>query len=244
MKTETIELIGGYTAVDPKTKKETIHREVVFGKRLTAQDLMNIDVNPQAIIDTNYQDLMRRQMITKFGTLKMPVVLTALSSLDSIDRDDLESAADRFLVATRDERTSEIRENNAVKLMFGFEINETNYNVVEFGNRITGLDFIEADTLSLRGIARDCFLIGKQISKLSNDNGSAFINGQVGLDKFNSLDGEDLHLLKVGAELFRQMFRYKREAVQEQRDGSNDSDISAGNETIGSGNNGDADGAN
>ncbi len=209
MKTETIELIGGYTDKDGKT-----HKTVTFGKRLTAKDLMNVDTNPQARIETQYQDLIRRQMITKFGTLKMPVGLNALSSLNSIDRDDLESAADRFLANSREGREGEFREINLIKLMFGFEIGETFYDVVEFGNQLIGLDEIEADVKGLRGVARDCFMVGRQISKLSTDDGTAAsITGKVDLDKFDSLDAEDLSLLKVGGELYRQSFRLKRESV-------------------------------
>lgn len=213
MKTETIELIGGYTAIDKDTKKEVVHKKVTFGKRLTAKDLIDLENHPQAANPTQHQDLIRRQMITKFGTLIMPVTLNALLSLDSIDRDDLDSAADRFLVLSREDRTGGLRENHEVKLMFGFEIDGAFYDVVTFGNRITGKDEVEADSLGLAGLRRNCFLIGKQISRISTDGGAAEIKGQIDLEKFDSLDSEDLSLLGIGAEVARQFFRVKRNQV-------------------------------
>ena len=231
MKTETIELIGGYTDKDGVT-----HKEVEFGKRLTAQDVMNLDTDPQARIATNYRDSIRRQMITKFGTLKTPVALKVFSSLDSIDRDDLESAGDRFLAATREERTADFRGDFTVKLMFGFEIDEVVYNVVQFGNRITGADDIEADLLSLRGVVRDCFLIGRQISKISSQDGAFSIDGKVDLETFFTVDAEDIDLLKVGAEIFRQSFRAKGKELQKLSDGAKGGDSGAGNEVDGNGN--------
>ncbi len=78
-------------------------------------------------------------------------------------------------------------------------------------------------------MARDCFLIGKQISKLSTDDGTASIEGKVDLDKFKSLDAEDLSLLKVGAELFRQSFRLNREGISGKPDGASGVNSNEGN---------------
>lgn len=200
-----IKLIGGYLEKDRKTTKETLHQEVVFGKRLTVKDLRLIDSNPQAKIPTMYQDLVRRQMITKFGTLRTPVPLTVLLSLDSIDRDDLSLASDKFLELGRSERDFEFLSNTKVKLPFGFIIGEIEYDVVEFGNRINGNDAVQAD--AYQGLSRLCFLIGRQISKISTSDNTASIEGQVSLDDFDSLDAESVPMLEVSAEIFRQTFR-------------------------------------
>lgn len=85
----TIELPIGCTAIDLKTKKEAFHSKVTFGKRLMVKDLIALDNDPQAQNPTQYQDLVRRKMITKFGSLTMPVALNVLLGLDVIDRDDL-----------------------------------------------------------------------------------------------------------------------------------------------------------
>lgn len=220
-----IELIGGYTDKDKIT-----HRDVTFGKRLTAEDLMNLDSDPQAQNPTQYGDLIRRRMITEFGTLKMPVALNALLALDSIDRDDLESAAEKFLQMSRGERTSELREKHTVKLFYGFEIDGTFYDVVQFGNRTVGKDEVEADGLGLQGVSRACFMIGRQISRISTEDGLASIDGQIDLNAFKSLDGEDLNLLRIGAEMWRISFRLAGKTVSGQRNGKNSVSADARNE--------------
>ena len=207
----TIELIEGYTAVDPKTKKETTHTTVTIGKRLTAKDLMDLDNDPQGQNPTQYQDLIRRKMITSFGTLTMPVPLNVLLSLDSVDRDDLGAATDKFL-SERDGRETEFLENHLVQLAFGFVIDGTEYTRVQFGNRITGRDDVEADAHG-NGVARRCFLIGRQISQISTGDGLASIEGQIALETFHALDAESINILWVGAELFRQSFRLKRKVL-------------------------------
>ncbi len=216
----TIELIQGFT-----DEKGVNHKSVTFGKRITAQDLMDLDNDPQAQNPTQYVDLIKRKMITAFGSLKMPVTLNALLSLDSIDRDDLTKASDKFLALSRGNRTSEFRNDHEVKLFFGFEIDGTFYDTVKFGNRITGKTEVEADALG-NGIARSCFLIGRQISRISTGDGAASIDGVVDLQKFNSLDGEDMNLLRIGAEMWRISFRFRGKDVS--GNGNGDGGISAG----------------
>lgn len=223
--THSIELIEGYKTTDPATGQEIKHTTVTFGRRVTAKDLMSLDNDPQSANQTQYNDLIRRKMITKFGTLKMPVALNVLLSLDSIDRDDLAFAADRFLRESRGERTFEYLDNHTVKLPFGFDIDGTIYNVVRFGNRITGRDNVEADGYG-NGVTRLCFTIGKQIAEISTEDNTASIKGTVELEHFDSLDSEDITILQVGSELWRQSFRHKRKAVSPERNGGDS--VSAG----------------
>ena len=241
IKEYTIELGSGYAAKDAETKKEIVHRSVTFGRRLMTQDLINLDNNPQAQNPTQYNDLVRRRMITKFGTLPMPVSLGALLSLDSIDREDLAAAADKFTVESRGETFGEIRENGDVKLRFGFQIGETNYDVVQFGKLTTGRDEVDADALG-PGIARYCCLIGRQITKISTSDGTASINGAVSVEKFYTLDAEDFNQLRIGAKMFEVAFRIKRKSLSEQRNGNDRLRAGKGNEDVGSGSAGNADG--
>src|SRR4051812_48124640 len=117
-----IELLEGYT-----DNKGVRHFSVEFGKRLTVKDLIALDNDPQAKNPTQYQDLIRRKMVTKFGTIKGAVPLNVLLGLNSIDREDLEKGADKFIELSRGEKTGEYLENNAVKLRFGFELDGTFY---------------------------------------------------------------------------------------------------------------------
>ncbi len=233
----SIELSGGFNDKENKS-----HTRVVFGKRLTTKDLIDLDNDPQAANPTQYNDLIRRKMIVKFGDLKMPATLNALLSLDSIDREDLAAAADKFVQASRGETIGEMREDGEVKLRFGFDIDGTTYNVVRFGKLTTGKDEMEADALG-SGVARQCFLIGRQITSLSTDDGLARIEGAVAPDKFNALDAEDFNQLRMGELLWRNSFRLKRTGVSVERDGGDGVYSGAGDAIVGSGDSESADGA-
>src|ERR1044072_2484332 len=80
---KTVTLAVGYN-----DGKET-HTNVEVSRRLLGADLFAIDDNPQSAIATNHEFMILARAITKFGTLRVPVPLTVLLSLDSIDRDDL-----------------------------------------------------------------------------------------------------------------------------------------------------------
>jgi hypothetical protein len=219
----TIELIGGYT-----DKKGVTHRRVTIGKRITGKELFRAASDPQAVLDTQYNALILREKITEFGTLKMPVGLDVLLLLDSIDRDDLNDASNRFSgqAQTEDDDASdvaatepELLPDNRLRLLFGYTRNGLTYDLLEFGRRITGMDEIEADKLEFGGVKRQCFLAAKQISRLSQSEGTAELNGPFAPDflveMLESLDAVDLSYLRIASEVWRQSFRRPGENLQE-----------------------------
>lgn len=234
-----IELITGYT-----DKKGVTHREVVFGKRLTTLDLIALDTDPQAQDPTQYNDLIRRKMITKFGGLSVPVGLNVLLSLDMIDREDLDRAADAFMAESRDGRTGETRDGNIVKLRFGFDIDGTMYDIAQFGALTTGRDEVEANKLSLEGVGRECLMIGRQIIALRTEDGTvADLAGPVALKAFEKLDAEDLQLLRIGARFWRVSFRLQRTRVSDEPHSESGVSDDEGNGNDGGGSAKPADGA-
>jgi phage FluMu protein gp41 len=206
-----ITLIFGHT-----DKKGDVHKEVTFGRRPTAGDMILLDTDPQARSATQYTDLISRRAITAFGSLKVPVGLDVTLGLNSIDRADLQAGLDKFLELGREDRIGEYRDANTVKLRFGFNIDGTEYTVVEMNRITTGRDEADADVLGIsnpRGIAYNCFMIGRRITRLTTDDGAAAIEGPIGLDKFKDLDGEDLNLLRIGAQLADASFRVLGDGV-------------------------------
>lgn len=226
-----IELVIGYT-----DKTGVTHKKIEFGYRPTVGDLMKLDTDPQAQNPTQYTDLLNRRMMTKFGELKELPPLGVLLGLDSIDREDIEEGASQFLINSRNEKDVAMPESDLVVLRFGFVVDGTNYNKIKFGNRITGNDEVEADRLGLSGGAtRAAFIVGKQISEISTEDGSTKIEGQVGLEFFKTLDAEDFNFLRMSATLWTQSFRFKREKFSE-NDSKRDipADEGNGNERSGS----------
>jgi hypothetical protein len=185
--------------------------KVVFGKRITASDLIRIDENPMTQNATQYQDLVVAEAIAAFGALKMPVPLSALLDLDSIDREDITEGHNEFQRKSLGDRGAEILSDTKARLAFGFTVSEVDYPMVEFGRRLTGRDEVEADKRGLKpGIARLCFMIGRQISKISTADGANSIDGPIELEMFKSLDGADVWTLRGAAELWRQSFRVRK----------------------------------
>lgn len=226
-----ITLLTGYT-----DDKGVEHRDVTFGRRVTAGDLMLLDKDPRSTSGTQYADLVRRRMITKFGSLKMPVSEGVLLKLDAIDREDLQTASDVFIAQSRSDRNPEFLPDNIVRLRDGFTIGEEKFTRVHFGRLTTGADEVEADGLQLEGVSRECFMIGRQIVQLGVDDVSVGVDGPVALDAFNSLDAEDLNLLRIGARIWRVSFRLQREALQGERDGESDVPTDAGDGNVGGAN--------
>lgn len=223
-----IELIGGYT-----DKDGNIHKEVEFGKRLTVADMMLIERDPQAQNPVLYEDLVRRMMIVKFGTLKIPLMLPIFLQLDTIDRDDLGFAANEFLQKTRPGDNGELLPANSVRLMFGLTIESTTYNVFKFGKRLTGQDEADAHSKNLVGISKFAYEIGKQITEISESETGLTIKGSLTLEQMSSLDGEDFNLLRVAGELYRQSFRFGRETLSREQNGANGSTSDDENKNVG-----------
>lgn len=190
------------------------HR-VVFAHRITGADLFQIDTDPQSQNPTQYQDLIMRAAIVEFDSLKMPVPLNVLLDLDSVDRDDLTEGHNQFQVLSLGERSGEVLADFKARLAFGFRVGELTYPLVHFGRRITGRDEVAADLANLgAGIARLCFLIGRQISKIETADGAASLEGPIDIENFKSLDGADIFTLRGAAEVWRQTFRLGRGATK------------------------------
>jgi hypothetical protein len=212
-------------------KNGDVHKDVTFGRRPTAGDMILLDTDPQAKSATQYTDLIMRRAITAFGSLRVPAGLDVTLGLNSIDRTDMQAGLDKFLELSREDRTSEFRDANTVKLRFGFNIDGTEYTVVEMNRITTGRDEADADALGIsnpRGIGYNCFMIGRRITRLTTEDGAATIDGPIGLDKFKDLDGEDLNLLRIGAQLADASFRVMGDGVSRKlAAGSGDSPVEA-----------------
>lgn len=204
-----ITLARGYTDADGKE-----HREVTIGRRLTGRDMFALDDSPLAEIATQRHSLIVSKGITKFGSLSIPVSLKTLLSLTRTDREDLIGTYNRFALESAGERQPEFLPGNKVRLAFGFNIGGILYDMAEFGNEITGYDEVDGDKLGLTGLSHACFLIGREITRLSQSDGTAVLEGRVELESFEELDAADIANLQIAAALWRDSFRAPREKVQ------------------------------
>lgn len=203
---EAVTLIFGYK------DGNTTHKEVVFSHRLTGADLLRISDDEMSEKTTQFNLMMQQAAITKFGSLSMPVPMTVLLSLKSPDRQELNRAHNKFLTATSKGHKSEVISASKIRLGFGFKIDGVTFDVVEFGNLLSGYDELEAD--EMERWRRACYLQGKQISKLSQSTGPAIRLGAVELEHFDTLDGSDIFVLEAAASKWQDSFRVGRGKVQ------------------------------
>lgn len=213
--THTIELAVGYQAKNRKGEPEgERHTRVTFGHRLTCGDLMNIHDDPQSNVPTQYQLLLLRGAITRFGSLPMPVTLLHFLSLDVADIEDLVAANDEFLSMTQEDRAAEYVSESEVRLPFGFEAEGIIYNRVTFGRRVTGLDMVQGEKQGFAELRRDVYLIGREIERLSTADGAHHLDGPIELQTLARLDGHDLTTLRTASLVWRASFRKRGEGFQ------------------------------
>lgn len=219
-----------------KDKNGTVHKDVTFGRRLTAGDMMLLDSDPRGQNQTQYWDLIHARSITAIGEKKAPIGLDVLLGLNSIDRADIKSGFLKFCEMNRDGRTHDYFDDQKVKVYFGFQKDGTDYRVVELGNMLTGKDEVDADGVSdSPGMMRECFLLGRRISKISTEDGSSSIDGPLELDWFKDLDAVDLNLLRAGARIAEAYFRIAGENVPEERNGESGDPVEEASGNDGSG---------
>jgi hypothetical protein len=205
---EELELEVGYTDAQGK-----VHCEVVLGKRLLGADLFEVDEHPLAVLKTNREFLVLGRAITKFGDLKMPVAPTVFMALDSIDRDDLLDAYNMLEGEGSEGRRPEAMSDSKLRLGDGFEMGGVVYDVVEFGTRLTGRDYVEADQQELDGSRRAFYLVGRQVSRLSQTEGDATLSGPLTLEMMMGMHVSDLYALRGASEVWRHSFRRSRKAL-------------------------------
>lgn len=189
-----------------------LHDEVEISRRLLGKDLFEIDEHPLAVLKTNREFLFLSRAITKFGDLKLPVALSTLLALDSVDRDDLLDAYNGLENEGADKL--EALPDNKLRLGDGLDVGGVVYDLAEFGVRLTGKDYVEADQKELVGTRRVFYLVGRQVSLLSQSEGQATLSGPLTLEQMETMHVSDLYALRGASEIWRQSFRRPRKAIQ------------------------------
>lgn len=161
---KSVTLIEGY-----RDAQGGLHREVEVGYVLRGADLFAIDEHPLGTTQAARDFLILSKAITKFGTMRLPVPPTVLAELDTVERDDLLSAYNELEEESRGGRRPEVLSDGRLRLSGGYERDGITYDVVEYGNRLKGKDFITADQLELKGARRSCYLAGLQVIQLGQE---------------------------------------------------------------------------
>ncbi|HEX8747389.1 MAG TPA: hypothetical protein VF717_09320 [Pyrinomonadaceae bacterium] len=183
-----VNLRFGYTGPD-----QVRHSKVVFGRRLTGRDLFEMSEEEGFDKETQSQLMMLGGAITSFGDLRMPVPMTVLMSLNRPDRMALARGYNAFLLKTAGGRKPKQLSDSKIQLPFPFTRGGVEYDVVEFGTLIDA--YMEGEADELEGLRKNYLIIGKEISELSQSEGTATMKGPVPLDMFEGLDAISLFAL-------------------------------------------------
>lgn len=206
MTTITGELTFGYTSPGGSER----HADFEIGRRPTGGDLMRIGDEPESARNTQFNLMLLQAAVTKFGAMPLPVPLTTLLALNSVDREDLNRAYTKFLKESAGGRRAARLTESRLRLAHGFEVDGQTYDVVEFSNLLTGYDELEADEMT--GWRQVCFLLGRQVGALSQSEGAAVLPGPLAPEAFERLDAEDVYEMSSFAAQWRDSFRAKKRA--------------------------------
>ena len=169
-------------------------RDLVVGRRVTGADLLRINDEGDGQAGIQFQLAVLASAITEFGDFKMPVPPNVMLSLKRPDRRLIAKGYDALVRESSGGRKAQKLAPGRYRLERGFEFGETLYDVVEFGNHLSGFDELEADEMS--GFREVFFLLGKEITRLSQSEGAATKSGPLAVEDFETLYAEDAFALQ------------------------------------------------
>lgn len=200
--------------VPPEGEDRAPQRRVVFGRRPTGADLMAISEDAQSQLDTNYELMLTAACITEFGNLPTPVPLGVLLALKRHDRRALLKGRNTYLAKTVGERAAEVLSDEQVKLAYGLKAGSQVYELVTFGNELTGLQEVEVEAKGYEGWRRVAALMALEIKQLSQPGeGGATLSGPYDLAMFEQADWLDLIALGEARDRWINSFRILDECV-------------------------------
>lgn len=179
-----VELPFGYQDKEDPTKK---HTRVVIGKRPIARDLFDAPAGS----DVQWDAVLQAGAITEFGEMRMPVPISVLLSLNSIDRGALQSEFYRFAAESLGDRESKVTAPGVAELAFGISVNGSVFHQVTFGNLLTGYDEIEIEKSTTPGWQRRVATLGAGIKSVA----SGTEPGPLTLEQMGGVDFLDLMTL-------------------------------------------------
>ncbi len=195
MKTHTIELPTGYT-----DSKDTLHKELVFGRRVTGGDLMRISESDMSTNTIGFQCAIFAAALKSFGTLNPAGFLGALLSLDGFERSEVIEAYDGFERESVEGRAEEQISDNTIRLRFGIVRDGVAYTDVTFGRRLIGWDSVNAERRYRSEARRNAYLVGKQVTKIASADGAQVVEGPLEVSDFETMDAMDLVSLREASE--------------------------------------------
>ena len=175
-------------------ERGTPHRDVTIGRLPLGSDAFAAMHDPESIYPTVLDAYLLRASITRFGSLKLPIPLRSLLSLDSIDMDVLNAAFDEFLLSFTEGKSVELINEHTARLIAGVEISGVTYTHVHFKG--IGKDVPDPSQVGITSVSSQtelaCRLLGSRIARLASCDGIHSIDGPITLDIFAKLPVFDL----------------------------------------------------
>ncbi len=188
----------------------TPQKRIVISRRPTGADLFRINRDEQSQLNINFELMMTAACITEFGNLSLPVPLGVLLKLKAYDRQALSEGRNVFLAKTLGERITESLSDEKVRLAFGLTAGGQVYDIVEFGNVLTGFDELEVERQAEKGTHDLPLLLMREIKSLSksgDEDGAAGYSGPFDISMFEEADWLDMVALSEARQRWRNSFR-------------------------------------
>lgn len=192
-----------------KENPEIIHREVVINRRPTGADFFRAveDGTDDGAANTRINLSLIKAAITKFGDITMPVPVTVLFSLNEIDEGKLNDEYLLYLLATQPETEQMILEDQRAQLAFGIERDGVKYQIVEFGNLLTGYDRMKIQSETQNEWIFQAKKMAREVVKISTLDGVQFVAGELTFEEIEAMDATDLIVLRETEARFLNSFR-------------------------------------
>lgn len=181
-----------------KENPEIFHREVVIARRPTGADFFKAveDGTDDRAANTRINLALIASAISKFGSMTMPVPITALFELNEIDEDKLNDEYLLFLVATQPETEQKILEGSCAQLAFGVERDGVKYHVIEFGRLLNGYDRMEIQSVAQNDWIFEAKKIAREVVKISTLDGKKSVDGELTFEEIEAMDATDYLVLR------------------------------------------------
>ena len=186
----TFELKFGYP---DKNEENVIHKKVTFSRRPTAREYLEASASGEDS-NTRYRMAMVAAAMSAFGSLK-PVPPSALFELNRIDRELLFSEFMSFAAGA--EHKPEQRKTGEVKLAFGIERSGVRYDIVKFGQLLTGHDEVKIEESAETTAEETALKLAMEVVEITTCDGAKHSAGALTREEVEAMDFADFIALRA-----------------------------------------------
>jgi phage FluMu protein gp41 len=173
-------------------KNGDYHSSVTIGRSINARIFFAVKDEWQLGGEILFNALILQRAITSFGSLPVPVPMSDLLALDSLDFEHLALAYNNFVNQCGQ---PEILNKVTIKTVFGVQVKGALFDIIELGAKVTEAHFGEIYRRKLEGIPAMSYIVSQEVLKLRGSESGQVIEGPLDFDDLLEMDSVDLFAL-------------------------------------------------